>query len=594
MSTSYTLRFSDPANIDTITVLGTTIGTGKNNYDTSLDLVGPGYVNYGQDTAQNFLKLLENFAGPNPPANSIQGQLWFDTSNPNRGVLRVNNGSVTSNRWPAASGIYQQSSDPARSYSTSVTVGDIWVDTRSNQLNIRASDRWVIVGPTVETGTGKSGPEAVGLTSNTGTTSTVILNWVNGKVVEIISSTDFTPRTVIDGFTTIKAGTNLTSRIPARYNGIAESALALYLSPGVTIKATDVLKNKSPTIPQIHTGTFVVDAVDGLWVKAEGSSDRVQISKSSSAASVFYTKTVGSSMRIGIGNGTTDNPTFLKFVANSKNVGVNNSDPQSTLDVTGDGQFSDTLAVGSTSTSALTVAGGATFGKTVAVNGLTVTNITTLSGGLVLGEIGTSEIAIRPTASDEYDIGSETAAFRRIYVSQIGSPAGGEITIYGSVSTATHLRDPQNFSINGQLTTTAFVSFDGSDDVVMTTVATERIITEQPVTSSTASTLTLLVVDTSTSASVTGPQQISKKDFLSDVYEIGFQPGMITPCGTSTMVGFLLCDGNLYNRVDHLDLYNVIGESYGTSSPGSTFRVPNMTNITTATGGYAIYYLIKR
>jgi hypothetical protein len=243
----FTLTFSDPNNTQSIEVLGTSLGFGKNNYSTSLDLVGPGYSNYGQDIAQNFLKLLENFSGPNPPVNAIKGQLWYDTSNPTRNVLKVNNGSSTSNRWQSASGIFQQNQDPSLSYSQSVTVGDIWVDTSANQIKIWTDSGWIIVGPNVETGTNKSGPEVVRLQSNTNTNVTfpVILNWINGKVVEIISYNDFTPRTVIDGFSTIKSGVNLTSRIPARYNGIAESATSLYVSPSVSIKSTEVLKNKS-------------------------------------------------------------------------------------------------------------------------------------------------------------------------------------------------------------------------------------------------------------------------------------------------------------------------------------------------------------
>ena len=91
MSISYTLRFSDPSKTNTITVNG----PNKNTVDTSLNLIGPGYVNYGQDTAQNLLKLLENFSSPNPPINPIEGQLWYDTSNPSRKILRINNGSLT-------------------------------------------------------------------------------------------------------------------------------------------------------------------------------------------------------------------------------------------------------------------------------------------------------------------------------------------------------------------------------------------------------------------------------------------------------------------------------------------------------------------
>jgi hypothetical protein len=69
MATQYTLNFSDPSKSNTITVTGPI----KNNYDTSLDLVGPGYVNYGETIAQDFLRLLENFASPNAPINPIEG-----------------------------------------------------------------------------------------------------------------------------------------------------------------------------------------------------------------------------------------------------------------------------------------------------------------------------------------------------------------------------------------------------------------------------------------------------------------------------------------------------------------------------------------
>ena len=53
MATQYTLNFSDPSKTTTVTISGST----KNNYSTSLDLVGPGYVAYGETIAQDFLKL---------------------------------------------------------------------------------------------------------------------------------------------------------------------------------------------------------------------------------------------------------------------------------------------------------------------------------------------------------------------------------------------------------------------------------------------------------------------------------------------------------------------------------------------------------
>ena len=134
MSSFYTLTFSDPNTTTTITVPGVTVGPGINNYDTSLDLVGPGYVDYGRPVAQNFLKLLENFTGPNAPLHAIKGQLWYDTSNPASPVLRIHNGELTSARWPSANGIYQQPTDPYIRFTTLIKEGDVWVDTGNNFL----------------------------------------------------------------------------------------------------------------------------------------------------------------------------------------------------------------------------------------------------------------------------------------------------------------------------------------------------------------------------------------------------------------------------------------------------------------------------
>jgi len=58
-----------------ITVLDGT----KDTTSTSLTLFGRLVANYGDETNENFVRLLENFAYNNSPAHPIIGQLWFDT-----------------------------------------------------------------------------------------------------------------------------------------------------------------------------------------------------------------------------------------------------------------------------------------------------------------------------------------------------------------------------------------------------------------------------------------------------------------------------------------------------------------------------------
>jgi hypothetical protein len=65
----------------------------KDTTSTSLTLFGRLVQNYGDQTNENFVHLLENFAFGNAPANPIHGQLWYDTS--------VNNlkAYTTANTW---------------------------------------------------------------------------------------------------------------------------------------------------------------------------------------------------------------------------------------------------------------------------------------------------------------------------------------------------------------------------------------------------------------------------------------------------------------------------------------------------------------
>jgi hypothetical protein len=58
-----------------------------------LNILGLGYVNYGEDIANNFVRVAENFAHSVPPSDPLKGQIWYDISVANP-VLRVFNGTT--------------------------------------------------------------------------------------------------------------------------------------------------------------------------------------------------------------------------------------------------------------------------------------------------------------------------------------------------------------------------------------------------------------------------------------------------------------------------------------------------------------------
>ena len=584
MAASYILNYSDPNNLDSILVTSTTDGPGKNTTSTSLELVGAGYQNYGLPTAQNFLKLLENFAGPDQPIHPIKGQLWYDTSNPNKPVLRVNNGQITSAKWPSANGIYQQTSDPIVRYAEHIVEGDIWVDTSTNQLKIRFSNEWTVVGPSVQVGTTKTGSEAVTVeTTAGGDPVPIIKNWVNGKVVEIISYNAFTPRTVIEGFATIKIGTNLTTRVAAKYNGLAEKASALEVSSGVLIQASEVLKNNAAT--QTLAGALYIQSANGLYVRPNATSDTVRIySDLTNAAYVNYTNTSSAAtLRVGI---TTSS--YLKFNSGYASIGINKSPTASspTLDVNGGGRFLNTLTVTDSSAIALSIGGGASFGGEVSSAGLAVSGTITGTGKLTLGGVAAGTI-IEPTTDDIYEIGSPSKRFTKIYVSDVHATS----FIGDVIGSAERLSTPRSFNVQGQVTATS-VLFNGTTTTNFVTSLTRTAITDQPYTSTTEDTQTLLILNTSTTTS--SLEQISKADFLSNVYPNLFVTGMITAFGTSTNLpsGFLLCDNTSVLITSYPTLYSVIGTHYGTGGPG-TFRTPNMSVSTAIAGAGYVTYIIK-
>lgn len=592
----YTLTFADPNKNTVIVVPGTSTGPGKNDYDTSLDLVGPGYVGYGQSIAQNFVKVLENFAGPNPPQHAIEGQLWYDTSNSNRKVLRVNNGELSSARWPSATGIYQQSNDPATQYLQNVKDGDIWVDIGNNQLKIRYSEEWTTVGPSTSATENKNGLEVVTVEATTGDDYPLILNWVDGNVVSITSYFEFTPRIVIDGFSLLKPGINLTNKVVAKFNGLADRANALEVSRGVLVRANEVMKNKiPPSSKQVHTGTLVVESIGGLIVRRNSITPEIKIYSDQTNAYVSFTGT-NAFMRVGL-----ENKSYISFNTNGK-IGFNTTASlltatNATLTVNGGATFSDrvTISTATSSTTVLSVGGSTTISGNATISGnVRIAGRTTVTNTLtVINLLASTSTAV---------IGSTSTPFDYIYVKNIGTIGTGTGYINGLVEKAVKLETFRTFRIEGIITSTN-VTFNGTGNVILTATTNASLITGTSVTTSTTATQTLLVVNTATGAGQLN--QISKADFLADVYSSLFVTGMVLPYGgiksnalpnRGAPTGWKWCDGETTSTAAENALYAVIGNRYSSSTTVvGSFQVPNTsTFITTGTGtGTNLEYIIK-
>jgi hypothetical protein len=616
MSGNYVLIFSNPLKTDTVTVPSAATGSGKNDYDTSLELAGPGYVNYGISYAQNFLKLLENFSSPYPPNNAIEGQLWYDTSDSNRKVLRVNNGTQNASRWAPASGIFQQPNDPAVQYEGSVYDGDLWADTNNAQLKIRYGNTWRIVGPDLSSGIDKTGTEFTYLESTTGSFFPVILNWANNKVISIVSNNEFIPKIVIEGFTNVKIGYNLTSKNQAKYYGTAEKAESLVVGSNSVIRAGDILKNRT-IASQVHTGTLKVDSSEGLSVINSQYNHEIKIkSNASDGASInFNSPDLTKKLKVGIGDFA-----FVTFNPVTGSVGVNTatSTGSPAFEVFGNSYIRGKLTINEGITPALEVQGRSNFTHDAIFSGnQLVVGITTVSNKLVVGATTatTGKVIIDPAKDGFFDLGTTSTRFRWIYAQNVGrnvNNTGTATTVfYGRLEgTATKLATKREIRLKGQITGTV-VMFDGSANVEFTTTMTTLAFTQSISTSSATAFHSILVVNTSTTTSQV--EVISKKNFLNDVSPSLVLPGTILPFfgNTSTVEtllkpdgrpAWLLCInegtpglGKQHTGTNYFDdLYLAIGNKFGGSAPN--FRVPDMTASTTGTSlfiGAFPYYIMK-
>lgn len=104
---------------------------------TSITLLGKGFNNYGEIVAENWVQMVENFASPDGtnvgPANALQGQLWYDTTNAGDERLKVNiSATPGSPEWVKVDGAIISATQPTVDFGK----GTFWFDTSTNSLNV--------------------------------------------------------------------------------------------------------------------------------------------------------------------------------------------------------------------------------------------------------------------------------------------------------------------------------------------------------------------------------------------------------------------------------------------------------------------------
>lgn len=305
---------------------------------TDISLVGRNYTGFGEAVNENFIKLLENFANTNQPSAPLTGQLWYDKS---ENKLKVFDGET----FQSAAGSFISETFP-----TGPIPGDTWFSTIDKQFYLFTGTDWQLIGPAYTSSQGTSGIVVDSIDDLNLTPITVLKLVINESLVAVLSNIEFIPNqlptNIVQGLVTesnptgtIYKGWNVLDKTGFIYRGTAENAQNLLSVTGTPIPESVLVKtNQQNTVSDLFTianssglvigesgqGRFVVD--DGVSIRSTAQGFDFNVDVNSSADPVART-------------------TAIKVKANTKRVGIFQSNPQYNLDVTGSARITGDLIV---------------------------------------------------------------------------------------------------------------------------------------------------------------------------------------------------------------------------------------------------------
>jgi len=298
---------------------------------TDITLIGKNYSGFGEAINENFVKMLENFANASAPTKPMAGQIWWDTGNQR---LQVYTGTA----WTTGGGPIVTAKRPI------MVAGDLWINNEENQMYFYDGTDLTLAGPIYNAFQGQSGPQTVTVLDNTGTSRTILKYWIGGSLVGIWSKIDFIPQTIdtIPGFTgNVVKGFNVVDT-DFVFSGTATKTTSLVDSQGVVRTAAQFLASDSD---DSTSGALSVRNNNGLTV---GLTDN-NVIKVTNLGVVSENNVSGQDYIIRMTTSLGKRDAVTIDSTNSR-IGVYNSSPTATLDVTGDLKVSGNFTVAGTQT----------------------------------------------------------------------------------------------------------------------------------------------------------------------------------------------------------------------------------------------------
>lgn len=543
----YTIRFTDNINKGELIVEDREI-----NSDTSLRFPGRQSTSYGQDIAENFLHLLENFADNNPPANAVEGQMWYDNTT---GVdqLKVYDGT----NWVASGGLKKGDTRPE--ITTSVK-GDLWVDTDNQQLYLNNGGAWILVGPEFSQGLA-TGVRAEQILGTDDRTYTILRIDVANEAVAIVTQQGFTPKVTIRGFTKLLPGYNLSTRNfengVAKYNGVSETAENLVVG-NTNVPAANFLRSD---VNSTSVGVLRVKNNTGVIVGANG-----QLSLGATGERALLRNTfANSSFDIQVKDVSGTGFSTAIRAKSDLTVGIATEDPQATLHVAGNTKIDSNTIIDSTDQADTQFNDDYTSGALSVAGGTAIAGNLKVAGNVTLA----SNLAINGNISVNPDLRAEQlpniTGFNKIEANKFEGTFEGTFngSVDGASSQASRLTSKTQFKMQGDVSSDPFF-FDGADQLQKTfntTISPGFVQDKVQVDTVNASDEVLI----NRVVGDTGLFRITQANFVASVPKNPV--GMIVPfAGITPPPGWLLCDGTEVQIQVYQALFEVVQYAFKDAS----------------------------
>jgi hypothetical protein len=436
---------------------------------TSIGLLGRNYVGYGEVQNENFLFLLENFAGTNPPARPLEGQTWYDSV-----ANKLNTYDGTN--WTPVGAATASETAPVNP-----TEGALWYKISTKQLYVYSNTKgWILVGPEGVSGFGATQVKAAILRDVAAINHAVLLMLVDDEVLAICSADTFVINGLdtIIGFSELQKGITISTNAKVSGNLLGNSTTATRLETGRYINGVYFDGNNDVNIGAntsnfLTRGTYLTGnnfngSAATTWEVDASSTNTIGKIVARDSTGSFAAGTITADQFIGplIGNvtATSGTSTFYSLRANTiEGFTFNGLASQASTLAPGrsingvlfNGSQDITVTTSANSLTGTTLSSGVTNSSLTSVG--TLAGVTVTDAGATIGDAGeihlfingnaptlafTNGLGFAITINDAYQTGAE-ASFEFIS-SSVALAAGGSAdpTFVGDVSSKCNIGLP--------------------------------------------------------------------------------------------------------------------------------------------------------